>query len=148
MITWRKYISGDIARVDSIEPDPFEGWADQAEREGRALTTILRDGLPIVATGLIDSGPGEAWCFAVVDRTLASGNGKQVITMMRARLHQAMDVLGIHTVRAEAGTSDRAACVFLRAAGFRPAGSNGSTTHYTIHRSTANEQGNQDHQEA
>jgi hypothetical protein len=134
MITWRKYVSGDLARVNSYEPEPYEGWAGQVEQEGRGLTTILREGVPIVVIGLLDAEPGIAWCFAAVDRDLSAGHGKLITKMIRARLLQGLAILNIHTVRATAKTEDRTAHVFLRAVGLRAVGpAEGGMINYQIH---------------
>ena len=149
MITWRKYMQGDIARVNSHEPDPFPGWSDQAEHEGRALTTILRDGHPIVVIGLLDTDPGHAWCFAAFDRELSAGHGRTIVKMLKARLSQAMSVLRIHCVHTSAQANDKAACGLIRAVGMSASGlpDDLGNQQFIIHRSTENGKSEEHHQE-
>lgn len=122
MITWRKYQAGDIGRVNSAEPDPFDGWAEQVEANGRALTTICLGEQPIVVIGLLDTDQRSAWCFAVVDRESSRGHGPMIVAMLRARLEQAMSVLGLTSVHTTTKATDRPARAFLRAVGLRSKG--------------------------
>lgn len=119
MITWRKYQAGDIDAVGMQEPEPFDGWADFVEEHGRALATVLLDGQPLAVIGCTMCWDGVADCVAVVDRSRAAGHGKILAEMARARIHQAMPVLGIHRMQCTAAAQDKAGHVFLRAIGFR-----------------------------
>lgn len=150
MITWRKYQQGDIARVNSAEPDPFEGWSDQVEANGRALTTICIGERPVVVIGLLDTDQRSAWCFAVVDRERCKGHGPIIVQMLRARLEQAMSVFGLTSVHTTTRATDRPARAFLRAVGLRSTGQpdNEGMQAFIIHRRTPHEQSQEDHQEA
>lgn len=119
MIGWRKYQAGDLASIEQREPEPFAGWLAFVEEQGRGMATVVLDGKPIAVIGCTMCWDGVADCFAVVDRQKAAGYGRLLASMARARLNQAMRVLGIHRMQCTAAVTDRAGRVFLRAIGFR-----------------------------
>ena len=119
MITWRKYRPGDIAAVQCSEPEPFDGWADYAEQQGKGLATVEKDGRPVAVMGCLPCWDGVADCFNVIDREAVKGYGRPLSEMSRARILQVMQALGIHRMQATASVTDRQAQVFLRSIGFR-----------------------------
>lgn len=122
MITWREYRAGDIAVISHSEPEPFDGWTAWIEGSGQGMATVELCGVPIAAFGCVPCWDGVADCFTVLDRAKAIGHGRMIARMIRARINQAMPVLGLHRMQANAGATDRQAQVFLRAIGFRREG--------------------------
>lgn len=119
MISWRTYQNGDIACIGGRDPDPFAGWLEYVEENVRGAVTVLLDGQPVAVSGCMSVWDGVADCFAVVDRDKAAGHGRLITRLLRARMLQAMAVLGIHRMQSTASVQDRAAQVFLRAIGLR-----------------------------
>lgn len=118
MISWRRYQAGDLNLIPRSESEPFSGWSDFIEENGRGMATIVLGGDPLVVFGCISCWDGVAEAFATVNREMASGHGKAISRMIRARMDQCMEVLSLHRMQATAGVTDRQGQVFLRAIGF------------------------------
>lgn len=118
-LTWRRYQTGDIKRVNHSEPEAFPGWEEATEEVATGLTTIVLGDVPVAVFGCIVQRHGVAEVFSLVDRSLAVGHGKTIVKMLRAALSGGMRQYQIHRMQATVKVTDTAARVFLRAVGFR-----------------------------
>lgn len=119
MITTREYRKGDIARIPTAEPDPFDGYADHAELWFKGLTSYDLDGSLAAVTYYSPLWNGVADAAAVIDRAAAAGHGPALALAIRRRIVELMRTDGLHRVQATASPEDRSAQVFLRAMGYR-----------------------------
>lgn len=118
-ITGRKYRPGDLASIPCAELRPFADWIEYVEASGHGLTTYELDGMPVASIGFTSCWDGVGDAFATVDRERATGHGRELATMVKARIRQVMRVYGLHRMQATSAAQDRAGSVFLRAVGFR-----------------------------
>lgn len=113
------YKRGDGALIPVAEADPFGFWLAEMESTANGLTSYYSDGLLIAITGYQLQWRGVAYAFALINRQLAAGSGKELAAAVRHRIVELMDSDGLHRVQASANAHDRAAEVFLRATGYR-----------------------------
>lgn len=113
------YRRGQLASIPCAEPDPFPDWAAITERDAHDMRSIYLGGVPVVSFGYIPVTRYEAQAFAVIDRNATQGYGAGVASIIHNQMNEWMDHLGITRVNASCSANDRAAQVFLRAAGFR-----------------------------
>ena len=119
MVERRPYQRGEAAFIPVEEADPFGFWLVEMEAEGRGLTSYLCDGALIAVTGYHLQWRGVAYAFALVNRELAHGIGRELAASVRERIAELMERDHLHRVQATACSTDRAAQVFLRAIGYR-----------------------------
>lgn len=115
----RPYQRGEAAFIPVAEADPFGFWLVEMEAHGKGLTSYLCDGALVAVTGYHLQWQGVAYAFALVNRELAQGVGRELAASVRERIGELMDHDGLHRVQATANPEDRAATVFLRATGYR-----------------------------
>lgn len=135
----RPYQLGEAALIPVAEADPFGFWLREMEAEGRGLTSYDCEGALIAVTGYHLQWKGVAYAFALVNRELTQGVGRQLVATVRERIRYLMQRDRLHRVQATCDPRDRAARVFLRATGhrfesiMRCASEDGSDLHlYTI----------------
>lgn len=130
-----QYLPGDLARVPCDEPDPYPGWARQAEVDAHDLRSIHIDGRLVGAFGYMPETRTQAGAFAVIDRKACAGHGRELAKIVRQQSLRWMDEIGINTVTAFCAAQDRAARVFLRAIGYRETGpTDGEVINYLFSR--------------
>lgn len=115
----RPYRRGEAAFIPVAEADPFGFWLVEMEAEGKGLTSYRADGALIAVTGYHLQWTGVAYAFALVNRALAQGVGKELAAAVKARIAELMARDNLHRVQATAHPEDRASVVFLRATGYR-----------------------------
>ena len=113
------YKRGDGALIPVAEADPFGFWLAEMESTGKGLTSYYCDGLLIAITGYQLQWRGVAYAFALINRDLAAGSGRELAAAVRQRIAELMRSDNLHRVQASANANDRAAAVFLRATGYR-----------------------------
>jgi len=114
-----RYRRGDLSSVRSDAPDPIPGWAEHAEAHAHDLRSVrLGDNL-LASFGYMLRSRTEADGFAVVDRAMAKGVGRQLALLVRLRQVQWMQEAGLTTAWADCPASDRPAIAFLRAIGYK-----------------------------
>lgn len=115
----RPYRIGDAAMVPVEEADPFGFWLVEMEASCKGLTSYYIDGALVAVTGYELLWSGVAYAFAMVNRPLCSGAGKQLASAVKTRIIELMQTDKLHRVQATCHVTDRAAAVFLRATGYR-----------------------------
>ncbi|MCY1296829.1 hypothetical protein D9M68_159150 [compost metagenome] len=113
------YRHGEAALVPVAEADPFGFWLVEMEASAHGLTSYYADGLLLAVTGYQLVWKGVADAFALVNRELAHGSGRELAQAVRQRIVELMASDGLHRVQATADCADRASQVFLRATGYR-----------------------------
>ena len=113
------YKRGDGALIPVAEADPFGFWLAEMESTASGLTSYYCDGLLIAVTGYQLQWRGVAYAFALINRQLAAGSGKELASAVRRRIDELMAQDGLHRVQASTHANDRAGAVFLRATGYR-----------------------------
>lgn len=113
------YKRGDGALIPVAEADPFGFWLAEMESTAAGLTSYYCDGLLIAVTGYQLQWRGVAYAFALINRPLAAGSGKELAAAVRQRIAELMEKDKLHRVQASVDANDRAAAVFLRATGYR-----------------------------
>lgn len=111
------YRAGDLARVQTDEPDPYPNWAAQAEQQAHDLRSIRLGDVLVCAFGYSYTLPGVVEAFAVIDRRMVRGHGRMLAKLVRERTAAWMAECGIHRVTATCAARDKAAQAFLRATG-------------------------------
>lgn len=119
MLERRPYRHGEAAFIPVAEADPFGFWLVEMEAEAKGLTSYLYDGALIAVTGYHLQWSGVAYAFALVNRELAQGVGRELAASVKARILELMARDQLHRVQATAHPEDRASVVFLRATGYR-----------------------------
>ena len=84
----RPYRIGDAAMVPVEEADPFGFWLVEMEANCKGLTSYYIDGALVAVTGYELLWSGVAYAFALVNRPLCSGAGKQLAAAVKARIGQ------------------------------------------------------------
>lgn len=115
----RPYQRGEAAFIPVAEADPFGFWIVEMEKDGRGLTSYTVDGALVAVTGYHLQWAGVAYAFALVNRELAQGVGRELAASVKARIAQLMARDQLHRVQATSHPDDRASQVFLRATGYR-----------------------------
>lgn len=118
-VTAKPYRRGDAAMIPVDEADPFGFWLVEMEANCKGLTSYYIDDLLAAVTGYELMWRGVAYAFALVNRPLCSGSGKELAAAVRDRITQLMEQDGLHRVQATSHVTDRAAAVFLRATGYK-----------------------------
>ncbi len=113
------YRRGDAALIPVEEADPFGFWMVEMEANCKGLTSYYIDGLLAAVTGYELMWRGVAYAFALVNRPLCAGSGKELALAVRARIADLMEQDGLHRVQATCHFADRQAAVFLRATGYK-----------------------------
>lgn len=113
------YRMGQLASIPCVEPDPFPDWAAITERDAHDMRSIYVGEDVVASIGYFPTSRTEADAFAVVDREACAGIGAQVARIIHNQMDDWMQYLGINLARATCSANDKAARVFLRAAGFR-----------------------------
>lgn len=126
------YRRGDLASIPCVEPDPVHNWAEITERDAHDMRSIYLEGRAVAAIGYIPISRYEVEAFAVIDRQACKGHGAQVARITHNQMVEWMRHLGVTTVVASCSANDRAAQVFLRAAGFRKSRTTADTAHFTF----------------
>lgn len=141
-VTARPYRLGEGALIQVDEADPFGFWLREIEAQAHGMTSYEADGALVAITGYQLLWPGVAYAFALIDRALASGVGRQLANSVKQRIAELMDSDKLHRVQSTCNPTDRASAVFLRATGhhlescMRRASQDGSDLHlYAIIRS-------------
>ena len=126
------YRVGQLASIPCVEPDPFPGWAEATERDAHDMRTIYLAGKPVAAIGYVPLTRRKADAFAVIDRQACKGIGADLARITHNQIRQWMQHTGIIVGNASCSAHDRAAQVFLRAAGFRKSRTTADTAHFTF----------------
>lgn len=126
------YRRGQLASIPCAEPDPFPDWAAITERDAHDMRTIYLDGVAIAAFGYIPISRYQVDAFAVVDRAASQGVGAEVTKLVNKQMIDWMHHLGVTRVNASCSANERAAQVFLRAAGFRNSRTTADTAHFAF----------------
>lgn len=126
------YRRGQLASIPCSEPDPFPDWATITERDAHDMRSIYLDGKPVAAFGYIPVTRRKADAFAVIDRQACKGIGADLARITHNQIRQWMQHTGIIVADASCSAHDRAAQVFLRAAGFRKVRTTADTAHFTF----------------
>lgn len=126
------YRRGQLASIPCVEDDPFPDWANITERDAHDMRSIYLDGKPVATIGYIPTSRRKADAFAVIDRQACKGIGADLARITHNQMVEWMRHLGIITVQASCSANDRAAQVFLRAAGFRKLRTTATTAHFTF----------------
>lgn len=115
----RPYRIGDGAMIPVAEADPFGFWLREIEAEAKGLTSYEIDGALVAVTGYQLLWAGVAFAFALVNRQLVAGDGRQLADAVKQRIAELMEIDNLHRVQATCDPEDRASAVFLRATGHR-----------------------------
>lgn len=115
----RPYRIGDGALIPVAEADPFGFWLREVEDQACGLTSYEIDGALVAVTGYQLLWNGVAYAFALVNRELVAGSGRELAEAVRQRIAELMAKDRLHRVQSTCDPNDRASAVFLRATGHR-----------------------------
>lgn len=126
------YRRGDLSSIPCVEPDPVHNWAEITERDAHDMRSIYLEGRAVATIGYIPFSRYEVEAFAVIDRQACKGIGAELARITHNQIRQWMQHTGIIVADASCSAHDRAAQVFLRAAGFRKVRTTADTAHFTF----------------